>query len=387
MKRPPRDTLIALGLLLTLAGVTVLAALQRPDDETQPPPLASFSPRPDGAKALRLWLAELGYRVDDLTPSVYRPPSAAAMALVLQPTYSFLPEEAAAMVRWVEDGGTLLLAGDDPATTSLSNRFDWRLVPLGAEPEAPALPQTPLWASPPPPAIQAQTSFRYAWQGPRTDYITHLAVAGRPVVISFQQGRGRVILSASAAPFSNRGLATPGHAELALNAVATAGREGAIWFDEWHHGVRASPEQMAGPGQWLRSTPAGQSILLAAGALFVVLVLRGRHFGRPAPLPTAAPRRALLEHLAAAAQLGRRAGHRDAVLRQYRHWLKRSLGQRYRLDPALPDDEYVARLHRFDPSLDAPALRQLLARLDQPQASEGEMVALAAEAARWLDRS
>lgn len=385
MRRPRRDALVALGLLAILAAVTALAALQRPATDDVLPPLASFSSRPDGAKALRLWLAELGYRVDDLTPRVYQPPSAAAIALVLQPTDSFLPEEATAMVRWVERGGTLLLAGEGPTTTSLSSRFDWRLVPLGAEPEAPALPQTPLWASPPPPAIQAPASFRYAWQGPRTDYITHLAVAGRPVVISFQQGQGRVILSTSAAPFSNHGLATPGHAELALNAVAMAGREGAIWFDEWHHGVRISPEQMAGPGQWLRSTPAGQSILLAAGVLFVALVLRGRRFGRPAPLPTAAPRRALLEHLTAAAQLGRRAGHRAAVLRQYRHWLKRSLGQRYRLDPELPDDEYVARLQRFDPSLDAHALRQLLAGLNQPRASEGEMVALAAAAARWTD--
>lgn len=386
MKGPRRDTLVALALLALLVIVTVLAALQRPvDEETLLPPLASFSARPDGAKALRLWLAELGYGVGDQAGSVYRPPRTAALALVLQPTFSFLPEEAAAMKGWVEDGGTLLLAGDDPATTSLSNRFDWRLVPLSAALDNPAQPQTPLWVAPPPPAIPAPASFRYAWQGPRNDYITHVAVAGRPVVISFQQGQGRVILSASAIPFSNQGLATPGHGELALNAVGMAGRAGDIWFDEWHHGVRSSAPSLAGPGQWLRSTPAGQSILLAAGALFVALLLRGRHFGRPAPPPTATPRRAPLEQLTAAAQLGRRAGHRAAVLRQYRHWLKRDLGRRYRLDPTLPDDEYVAHLQRFDPRLDAPGLRQLLARLDQAQAGEGEMVALAAAAARWLD--
>lgn len=290
------------------------------------------------------------------------------------------------MSRWVEAGGTLLLAGDGPTTTSLSNRFDWRLVPLGAAPEAPALPQAPLWTAPPLPAIQAQTSYRYAWQGPRTDYVTHVAVAGRPVVISFEQGRGRVILSASAVPFSNQGLATPGHAELALNALAMAGRDGVIWFDEWHHGVRGSPEAMAGPGQWLRNTPAGQSLLLAAGVLFVGTLLRGRHFGRPAPPPAATPRRAPLEHLTAAAQLGRRAGHRAAVLRQYRHWLKRHLGQRYRLDPGLADEEFVARLAGYNRALDADALSSLLARLQHPQPSEADLVALAAEAAAWADR-
>lgn len=381
MKRPGRDSLIALGLLALLAALTVLAAVQRPADDVVPP-LASFSAQPNGAKALRLWLADLGYAVDDQAQAAFGPPDDAAVALVLEPLYTVTAEEGAALERWVEAGGLLVAAGDSQAAASLLRRFDFRLAVLDAALDAPALVQTPLWVAPPLDA--AQPRARFFLQSTRDDFVTLLAVDGRPVVVSFPQGDGRVILASSARPFSNAGLRAPGNAALALNVVSAAGRPGAVWFDEWHHGLRDTAEQqVAGPGQWLRRTRAGQSVLLFAGLLFAALVLRGRHFGPALPLPADASRRAPLEHLTATAQLSRRAGHRRAALEQYRHWLKRDLGQRYRLDPGLADDDFVARLAGYNPALDAAGLRSLLARLDQPNPSEADLVDLAAEAARW----
>jgi hypothetical protein len=385
MKRPARDSLIALGLLALLAALTVLAAVQRPAGDAALPPLASISARPDGAKALRLWLADLGYAVDDRLQSAFQPPDDAAVALVLEPVFSVVTQEFAALEQWVEGGGLLVVAGDGIGAGSLLRRFGFQLAPLDAASDTPALPQTPLWTSPP--LVAAEPRARYHLQSARSDFVTHLAVAGRPVVVSFPLGEGRVILSSSARPFSNAGLRSPGNAALALNVASAGSRSGAIWFDEWHHGLRDTPEeQIAGPGQWLRRTRAGQGVLLFAGLLFAALVLRGRHFGPSLPLPASASRRAPLEYLTAVAQLGRRAGHRRAMLRQYRHWLKRSLGARYRLDSTLPDDDYVARLASYNPALDAASLRSLLARLDQPNPSEADLVALAAEAARWTDR-
>jgi hypothetical protein len=125
-------------------------------------------------------------------------------------------------------------------------------------------------------------------------------------------------------------------------------------------------------------------LLYVAAIVFVALVLRGRRFGRPVPLPKDITRRAPLEYITAIANLGRRAGHRAAVLRQYHHWLKRGLGQRYRLNPTLPDDEYVTQLAQFNPNLDTTALRNLLARLRWGKVSESEMIQLAAETAKWL---
>jgi hypothetical protein len=102
------------------------------------------------------------------------------------------------------------------------------------------------------------------------------------------------------------------------------------------------------------------------------------------PLPGEITRRAPLEYISAIANLGRRAGHRRAVLQQYRQRLKRHLGQRYRLDPTLRDPEYVTRLAEYNPGLDAEALRRLLARLQRPNVNESEMIQLAAEVAAWI---
>ena len=102
------------------------------------------------------------------------------------------------------------------------------------------------------------------------------------------------------------------------------------------------------------------------------------------PLPHELRRRGALEHVNAMANLSRLAGHRHSILLQYHQQLKRSLGRRYRLDPTLPDDEYVASLARYNPAIDGQALLTLLNRLQQKKVSENEMVHLAAEATKWI---
>jgi len=204
------------------------------------------------------------------------------------------------------------------------------------------------------------------------------------VVVSFALGKGRVILSAAPYAFSNAGLKEPGNPALVLNLILISPASGAVWFDEWHHGVRPVDSQVVGPEDWLRRTPAGRALLYVAGVIFLAVLLRGRRFGRPVPLPGEITRRAPLEYISAIANLGRRAGHRRAVLQQYRQRLKRRLGQRYRLDPTLNDAEYAARLAEYNPGLDAEALRRLLARLQRPNVNESEMIQLAAEVAAWI---
>ncbi len=71
---------------------------------------------------------------------------------------------------------------------------------------------------------------------------------------------------------------------------------------------------------------------------------------------------------------------------QYRQWLKRDLGRRYRLDPTLPNDRYVEQLGDYRPDLDQDALLGLLRRLSKRKPSEEEMIAAAKETAEWLER-
>ena len=194
---------------------------------------------------------------------------------------------------------------------------------------------------------------------------------------------GRVILSSTPYIFSNLALKDDGTAALILNLIALTGRDGPVWFDEWHHGFQS--ENIVGPGQWLQNTPGGHAILFVVGTIFVALLLQGRAFGRPVPLSHEIKRRGPLEHVTAIANLNRKAGHRNEVLRGYHHRLKRRLGQRYRLDPSLSDEEYVNLLSQYNPSIEKEALRKLLKRLSQRDVSESELLKLASEAARWMN--
>lgn len=387
MRALNRDIWLALGLFVVLVGITIAAAIYQ-TQELAGPPLASFSNAPDGARALRQWLDRTGYTTSDAVSEDFRLPEDTTLVLMLEPNSDFGPSVWEEIDGWVAAGGTLLLAGNGWGTLLAVEHFDFQLVYSSNIPAELAA-QTPLFTSPPLTTtvpVQSRAFFRTA----RTDYVTHLSAEDGPVLVSFEQDKGRVILCATAFPFSNAGLKEAGNPTLVLNLLAAARapegarQRGQVWFDEWHHGVRPSIETVTGPEQWLLKTPAGQALLFSAGVIFLALLLQGRNFGRPVPMPQELSRRTPLEFITALANLNRRAGHRMSVLRLYHQWLKRELGRRYRLDPTLPDAEYVAQLAHFRPHLDTTALSSLLMRLHQPAISENEMVQIARETAEWV---
>ncbi len=386
MKRISREVWWIVGLLTLFLLVTVVAAVQQARQSSEEQlPLSVTSTRADGARALWLWLDALGYPLSDQVGAVFRIPGEARLALILEPWEQVRAAEWHRIDSWVSQGGTLILAGSGWSAQAAFEHYEVALIPLREEVDAP-LPQSPLLDTPPlsaPPAFRPRGYFF----SDRDDLVPLLTVASLPVLVSLEQGEGRVLLCAGAEPFTNAGLHDRANAELVLNLVAAAGPDGLIWFDEWHHGRRPVKESGAGvgPADWLRRTPPGHALLYAVAVILLALFLQGRRFGRPLPLSRHAARRAPLEYITAVANLSRRAGHRRATLEQYRHHLKRELGRRYRLDPSLPDEAYVEALARYNPLLDAPALQRLLRRLRAGQVGEGEFVRLSAQVAQWLE--
>ncbi len=379
MRRLSRDSWLALLLIVLFTAVTALAILQETLAAQQAPPLASFSSQPDGARVLWLYLEQLGVEARNPTLDNFTISSEYDVMLLLAPQTAVTPPEWQAIEGWVEQGGTLFLVGDDAFTNQALDHFGFRLSYTG-DTETAVFPQTPLLAAPPLPADAALTTT-YALQTNRDDFVTHFATAdGDPVVVSWVQGDGRILLSANPAPFTNVGLQDPANAGWVLGLLNTAGDPQVIFFDEWHHGVRGAVVVTA--GNWLQRTPGGRALLYVALVLFVGLLLQGRIFGRPLPMPHTLTRRAPLEYIAGIANLSRRAGHRTAVLQDYRHRLKRELGFRYRLNPTLPDEEFVARLAELDTAVNPQELLALLHQL-QTARSEHEMVQAAAAAASY----
>lgn len=383
MKRFSRDTWLALILFVLLTAVTAVAVYQEAQNAIDQPTLASFSEEPEGARALFLYLSEIGFTVDASVASEFGVPADSDVMLLLEPQTSISDEEWELIDDWVRDGGTLIVSGWDIGTLFALERYNTRLRGNPIQNAALSV-QNPLLISPPI-ARDAPLQNDLVLETDRENVLVHLANSdsGQPVIISFPQGNGRVILSSMPQVFSNQGLAVPGHAEIALNLITSSGQAQNIWFDEWHHGVRPEAEA-AQSNNWLRRTPVGRAILYVALILFLGLALRGRIFGRPLPLQKERTRRAPLEYISGIANLSRRAGNRTAVLDDYHGRLKRQIGQRYRVNPLLPDDEFIQQLAAYDPNLDQDALGTLLARLSRPNISEHDLVELAAEAAAYM---
>lgn len=377
--RLSRDNWLALGLFALLSLLLLGVALS--EQEEQMPDYSTISTEGRGARALWLWAQELGYDTADARAFVFTgPPTEADVALILEPAQRLNEAQWRLLDEWVAQGGTLVVAGDELNARLAFNRYGLNLTFFGLGDTA--VVQLPTLAAPPieePLNLQAFSYFVPEQDDVLDKMVVHVAQDDRPVIVSLAQGEGRVILSSTVYPFTNVGLKTVGNAQLVRNLLATAVPSGLIWFNDWHHGLRGmvDPGELSGPLDWLRFTAGGQAVLYTILLLFVALLLSGRAFGRPIPLPHNARRRAPLEYINAIANLNRRAGHSYPIQLQYHQQLKRTLGRRYRLDPNLPDEEYVRRLASYDPQLDLDQLANLLARLRQHDLSQTELLEVA----------
>jgi hypothetical protein len=381
MKRLSRDIWLALGLVAVLVITTIVAVFWQ-TRKAALPALSSASSERDGARALRLWLEQKGFRVSRESEPEYRPPVDADLIFMLEPYYDSDGDHWRMLDEWVEAGGTLFVAGEGWGVDEIFSHYDFGMYDWESGGDATV--QTPLLSSPPMDEL-SHLDFSSVFSTDRDDFIVLLAADNAPVLVTFRQGQGRVILASFTHFLTNAGLKESGNPELVLNLLALAGQSNNIWFDEWHHG-EGQRNRIVGPQDWLRYTPAGHAFLFTAVIVFLALLLQGGGFGRPVPLPQSTARRTSLEYITALANLSRRAGHRSEVLRQYHQSLKQHLARRYRLNPALPDDEYVTELAKYYPGLAATDLQNLLKRLRSPHVGEGEMVKLAAETAEWLKK-
>ena len=101
--------------------------------------------------------------------------------------------------------------------------------------------ETPLLDSPSTLDLK-NAKVRIALSSERDDFVVLAAHQSQPVLVSFEQGKGRVILGTVTDPFTNAGLKQTGNPEFVLNILALARVKGMVWFDEWHHGLRSNAE-------------------------------------------------------------------------------------------------------------------------------------------------
>jgi hypothetical protein len=384
MKLPVTRDQITLGLTLLVLAVTSAYLGWTQSRGVIAKPLEADSNLPDGGRALALWLTAQGYHVSLLEYQDFGLSPDTDVLLVLAPSVPFDRAELAALDRWLEHGGTLLLAVEPPsllggiAGADLLDHFDAQLQAVDPATDTITLAQ-PLLTHP-----ALAEPIRVSVQiGLEVDDPTAVVYAYRgdvPVLVHLKRGDGQVWLTTLSLALHNSDLRYDNNARLVFNLLANSPGARTIVFDEVHHGRALVRESL---DDWLRNRPAGHAILFVAGALFVYVIVSGRRFGRPLPPPQLVTRRAPEEYILAMANLFRRGGLRDATARHYHDRLKRALGQPYRLDPRLGDPDFVAELARYRENLDGAALLRLLRDLSRGGLSEAELLRLAREADRW----
>ncbi len=192
-----------------------------------------------------------------------------------------------------------------------------------------------------------------------------------------------MVAVAAAFLFSNDGLRHTSNAALVRALLPAAGQRPLVAFDEYHMGFTSGQANLQ---DLVYNTPWGWALLFTAVVVFAYLVINGQRFGRVEPLPSEIVRRSPAEYVVSMAALFRRAGKRRMVMNHYRQQLKRNLGRPYRINAALPDDEFVAELARYR-DVDREALLKALHGLAQPRASERALVRLAGEAIKLRNKA
>lgn len=373
-------------LLLFLLAITSIATYLQLREESTYPSLSTLSNEPQGARALLQWLEALDYAASNTVQSSYQLPDASNMVVVLEPQSPGIGEEQwESLDDWVASGGVLYLIGEGFGASASMQYWGTRvLYREGLEGPINIEARDAGWITP---ERFVHLQPRAVLQEPEGEHERLITIDGESLAVKIRHGDGIVILSTLTHPFTNRGLKETGNGEFVLSMLALADERRSIWFDEWHHGLRAGPDAVVrGPEQWLRHSRPGQAILYTAIVSFVWLVISGIRFGKPIPLKSTGQRRAPAEHARALAGLSKRAGHVFAVRDYFHRELKRQVGTRYGLPPALPDDAFVQKLSQIRPELDHRHLAKILETLRQERIKEDELLILAQEIDEWLKR-
>ena len=328
--------------------------------------------------ALQMWLRRSGYEVREVLS--YDQLDRVDVLFVLEPfPFIYANGEPQRLRNWVEKGHTLIIAGTPFAANGLLAPYDLSLNFLRDSDEF-LSPAAPSLVSPPFSAVRAEAVATIETE--RDDVVPHLFSVNLPVLVSAEQGGGRLWVSGALRPFTYQGLRDPGSARLVANLLASIPTTFTIGFDEAAHGYGDSGGQsLAG---WLFSTAPGWGIVLALVVTMAYLSTRGRRFGRTIPLPDERLRRESVEYIHAMATLFRRSGQRSEILRHYNDQLRRRLSERYAVEPKLDTIEFVKTVVYHDPALDEAVLRDLMKRLSQKKVSEQELVKTASDVDEFL---
>jgi len=337
------DPLVAAGVVLLVLVIALTALGARPSQEDQGLTASIYDEGDGGAATLRRLIDTLGVRTVSLEGDRFQPDVADERVLfMLRPSELVTVQDVAALRAYVDSGGTVVIAHDfEPLIEPLLDGID---VHFGSA----ATTQTfrlsgALFGTPPAREIQSlagrELRLGAGWDPIGTD-------GQAPTIAMRTAGLGMMIVVGTSTPFLTGSIANADNAHFAVALAAAAfATNGAVAFDEYHHGVHPAPDLLA----VVERTWPGRALLFAGVVIFAFVALTGRRLGPPLPLDPRPPRSSL-EYVRGFAGLVRRSGRqeivRDGVRRELHHGLARSAG----LDPATPFDRVLDQVRATSPT-------------------------------------
>jgi len=296
---------------------------------------------PGGTAALRKYFEAMGASTTTVQGDTFAAdPSEIGVLFMLAPSEALTTLDAIAVRRFVNGGGTAVLATDAGVLEgSLLDAFDiHRAGVLGPG-------RYPLggieFADPPAHTIVVDRGIALSFGSGRVPLASE---SGRTVVALAREGSGSLIVIGSVAPFLTAELGEGDNGRFALGLAASAiATRRAVAFDEYHHGVHPTTDVLV----LLTSTWPGRALVFAGVAFFLYLVASGRRLGQAIPLDPRPPRSSL-EYIHGFAGLVRRSGHGEIARRRFRRELRSALAKELGLDPETPIGDIVAEIGATD---------------------------------------
>ena len=319
---------------------------------------------PEGAQSLAAWLVELGYNVRPVAGRPLSPLPEDRVMFILAPEGDFDTLELTSLIGWVRSGGTLIIAQEANDPGQLLDRFDVS-VGLAWPSVAQASWQLPTLNWPWVGDVTVETSRRLRVDC--DDTAVHLGTCRQAILVSRGQGLGQVFVMSSIYPFTNEGLQNGSNAQFVRNLVrATAVPGETIVFDEVHRDTRSS---------WLVQSREGWSLLLTILIIIAYAIAQQQKFGQPRPTTEQfdPERRKTAEFIASIATVDK-TGQHTALRRHYWQRLKRKIGRRYGLDPALPDQLFLVELKGYMDDEEMGTLITILMSMQEPQVTVYELM-------------
>src|ERR1700730_524735 len=231
-----RKLLIGAGALLAvlLIATTILSPKVRSGEASYP---SSYSAEWDGAKGAYLLLQDLGYQVErwEQSPTEISGDAKTEVLVLVQPMQPPSPEEKTAVLEFLQKGGRVVATGWGASRLLPQAAPPFSSFAMEEETHFPALLPSPLVRGAPEISMVPPEQ----WHPQSRSLLVVYGNEDTAAVITYQVGKGQVILWGASTPLTNGGIRESGDMALFLNSVGPPAGVRVLW-DEYFHGSHGS---------------------------------------------------------------------------------------------------------------------------------------------------